>query len=55
MTKQTIPTLHIGDLKICPPIIQGGMVVRVSVANLASAVANEGCAGVIASVGLGDF
>ncbi|MCK9411028.1 MAG: nitronate monooxygenase [Prolixibacteraceae bacterium] len=55
MTKQSIPTLNIGDLKICPPIIQGGMGVRVSGANLASAVANEGCAGVIASVGLGDF
>lgn len=55
MSQQKIPTLQIGDLKICPPIIQGGMGVRVSGANLASAVANEGCAGVIASVGLGDF
>jgi len=55
MSQQNIPTLQIGDLKICPPIIQGGMGVRVSGANLASAVANEGCAGVIASVGLGDF
>ena len=55
MTKLLIPTLQIGELKISPPIIQGGMGVRVSGANLASAVANEGCAGVIASVGLGDF
>jgi NAD(P)H-dependent flavin oxidoreductase YrpB (nitropropane dioxygenase family) len=55
MRQQNIPTLQIGDLKICPPIIQGGMGVRVSGANLASAVANEGCAGIIASVGLGDF
>ena len=55
MSQQKIPTLQIGNLKICPPIIQGGMGVRVSGANLASAVANEGCAGVIASVGLGDF
>lgn len=31
------------------------MGVRVSKANLAAAVANEGCAGVIASVGLGDY
>ena len=31
------------------------MGVRVSKANLAAAVANEGCAGVIATVGLGDF
>lgn len=44
-----------GHLTICPPIIQGGMGVRVSKAHLASAVANEGCAGVIASVGLGGY
>ena len=50
-----IPYLRIGHLTINPPIIQGGMGVRVSKANLASAVANEGCAGVIASVGLGDY
>ena len=31
------------------------MGVRVSRANLAAAVANEGCAGIIASVGLGDY
>ncbi|MDD5326240.1 MAG: nitronate monooxygenase [Phycisphaerae bacterium] len=51
----SIPALKIGNLEICPPIIQGGMGVRVSKANLASAVANTGCAGVIASVGLGEF
>ncbi|MEI6676953.1 MAG: nitronate monooxygenase [Mariniphaga sp.] len=50
-----IPTLKIGDLEINPPIIQGGMGVRVSGSGLASAVANEGCAGIIASVGLGAF
>lgn len=50
-----LPSLRIGHLTINPPIIQGGMGVRVSGARLASAVANEGCAGVIASVGLGDF
>ncbi len=50
-----IPTLKIGNLEINPPIIQGGMGVRVSKANLASAVANTGCAGVIASIGLGEF
>ncbi|MHC5157888.1 MAG: NAD(P)H-dependent flavin oxidoreductase [Planctomycetota bacterium] len=38
-----------------PPIIQGGMGVRVSKANLAAAVANAGGAGVIASVGLGGY
>ena len=50
-----MPTLTIGNLEISPPIIQGGMGVRVSRANLASAVANTGCAGVIASAGLGQF
>lgn len=55
MTIKDIPTLKIGNLEINPPIIQGGMGVRVSRASLAAAVANEGCAGVIASVGLGDY
>jgi NAD(P)H-dependent flavin oxidoreductase YrpB (nitropropane dioxygenase family) len=55
MNSYNIPTLTIGDLKITPPIIQGGMGVRVSRANLASAVANTGCAGVIACAGLGLF
>ncbi|TFG50521.1 MAG: nitronate monooxygenase [Candidatus Brocadiia bacterium] len=50
-----MPTLKIGNLEICPPIIQGGMGVRISKANLASAVANEGCVGVIASAGLGEY
>jgi len=49
-----LPDLVIGDLKINPPIIQGGMGVRVSTASLASAVSNEGALGVIASVGLGE-
>ena len=44
--------LVIGDLKIEVPIIQGGMGVKVSMAPLASAVANCGGAGTIASVGL---
>lgn len=52
MTK--LPDLVIGDLKINPPIIQGGMGVRVSTAKLAAAVSNEGAFGVIASVGLGE-
>ena len=54
-TAKTIQSLQIGNLVINPPIIQGGMGVRVSRAGLASAVANEGGAGIIASVGLGDF
>ncbi len=45
--------LIIGDLEIMIPIIQGGMGVKVSTASLASAVANCGGAGTIASVGLG--
>jgi len=50
-----IPSLQIGDITARIPIIQGGMGVRVSLAGLASAVANEGGIGTIASVGLGDF
>ena len=55
MSIENIPVLRIGDLEVFPPIIQGGMGVRVSRANLASAVANEGCVGVIASAGIGQF
>jgi len=51
---RTLPDLVIGDLVINPPIIQGGMGVRVSSSRLASAVANEGALGVIATVGLGE-
>ena len=45
--------LIMGDLEIKIPIIQGGMGLQVSTASLASAVANCGGAGTIASVGLG--
>ncbi len=55
MYADSLPTLKIGNLEISPPIIQGGMGVRVSRANLAAAVANEGCAGVIASAGIGRY
>ncbi|MEA3346739.1 MAG: nitronate monooxygenase family protein [Candidatus Auribacterota bacterium] len=48
----TLKPLVIGDLEIKVPIIQGGMGVRVSRSSLASAVANCGGAGTIASVGL---
>jgi nitronate monooxygenase len=54
MTPLTMPDLVIGDLRINPPIIQGGMGVRVSAARLASAVSNEGALGVVASVGTGE-
>ncbi len=55
MQKTKIPSLKMGDLEVDPPIIQGGMGVRVSKANLAAAVANEGCVGVVSTVGLGKF
>ena len=50
-----IPALDIGDIHVPFPLIQGGMGVRVSLARLAAAVANEGGIGTIAAVGLGDF
>jgi len=48
-----LKALIIGDLEIKIPIVQGAMGVQVSKASLASAVANCGGAGTIASVGLG--
>ena len=45
--------LNIGNLSISVPIVQGGMGVGISLSGLASAVANEGGAGVISSAGLG--
>lgn len=53
MTELNIPKLKIGDLNIKIPIIQGGMGIGVSKANLASAVANEGGVGVISGVQIG--
>jgi len=50
-----IPKLQIGSIALDIPIIQGAMGVRVSLSSLASAVANEGGIGTIASVGLGDI
>lgn len=50
-----IPKLQIGNITADTPIIQGAMGVRVSLSSLASAVANQGGIGTIASVGLGDF
>lgn len=50
------PEMKIGDLTTRMPIVQGGMGVGISLANLASAVANEGGVGVIAAamVGIGE-
>ncbi|MCK5305728.1 MAG: nitronate monooxygenase [Candidatus Omnitrophica bacterium] len=53
--ENSIPALKIGNLEARVPIVQGGMGVGISGANLASAVANEGAIGVISSVGLGIF
>jgi len=44
--------LKIGRLRPLLPIIQGGMAVRISLAPLAAAVANEGGIGLIALSGL---
>ncbi|MBZ8178576.1 NAD(P)H-dependent flavin oxidoreductase [Oscillatoria salina] len=50
---KTLTTLRIGKYTPKYPIIQGGMGIRISGANLASAVANAGGIGVISAVGLG--
>lgn len=47
-----LPQLRIGDLVARIPVIQGGMAVRLSMAPLAAAVANEGGIGLIAGSGL---
>jgi len=47
-----MPELRIGDITARVPVIQGGMGVGISLSGLASAVANEGGIGVIASVGI---
>ena len=47
-----MPSLTIGSRTSRLPIIQGGMAVRISLAPLAAAVANEGGIGVIAGTGL---
>lgn len=48
-----MPHLSIGDLTIPAPIIQGGMGVGISLSGLASAVANAGGVGVIATADIG--
>jgi nitronate monooxygenase len=45
--------LKIGDLEVKVPIIQGGMGVAISLAKLASAVANEGGIGIISAAAIG--
>lgn len=53
--KLKIPELKFGNIIAKIPIVQGGMGVRVSLAPLAAAVANEGGIGTISSIGLGDI
>lgn len=47
----SLPDLVIGDLRLNPPVVQGGMGVLISSSRLAAAVSNEGALGVIAAVG----
>lgn len=51
--KTKLPDLVIGNLVINPPIIQGGMGVRISLNKLASAVSNEGAMGTISCALIG--
>jgi nitronate monooxygenase len=53
MNMTSLPSLSIGQHTVPTPIIQGGMGIRISGANLASAVANAGGIGIISAVGLG--
>lgn len=47
------PALRIDDIELKIPIIQGGMGVGISLSGLASAIANQGGVGVIATAGIG--
>lgn len=53
MNYPKLPQLQLGNLEPRVPIIQGGMGVGISLSGLASAVANEGCIGVISATGIG--
>lgn len=48
-----LPELKIGNYTARLPIIQGGMAIGISLSGLASAVANEGGIGIIATAGVG--
>ena len=52
MKLNKFPELSFGDVKTKIPIVQGGMSVGISLSGLASAVANEGCIGVIGAAGI---
>jgi NAD(P)H-dependent flavin oxidoreductase YrpB (nitropropane dioxygenase family) len=53
MNFKKIPKLRIANFEVKVPIIQGGMAVGISLSGLASAVANTGGIGVIATAGIG--
>src|SRR3989338_9032579 len=53
MNSRKMPSLKIGEIEAKIPIIQGGIGVGVSLSGLASAVANEGGIGVIATAAIG--
>ncbi|MBW8017174.1 MAG: nitronate monooxygenase [Planctomycetes bacterium] len=55
MSSGTIPVLQIGNYTAEVPIVQGGMGVGISLSGLASAVANAGGIGVLATAGIGQF
>ena len=55
MSYKKMPVLRIGDWEADIPIVQGGMGVGISLSGLASAVANAGGIGVIATAGIGMF
>jgi len=55
MSFKKMPALRIGNWKADIPIVQGGMGVGISLSGLASAVANAGGIGVIATAGIGQF
>ena len=55
MSLEKMPTLRIGALEADVPIVQGAMGVGISLSELASAVANAGGIGVIATPGIGQF
>ncbi len=55
MNFSSMKSLIIGDIKAKLPIIQGGMGIGISLAGLASSVANQGGVGVISAAGVGMF
>jgi NAD(P)H-dependent flavin oxidoreductase YrpB (nitropropane dioxygenase family) len=55
MNLKKMPALRIGNCQADIPIVQGGMGVGISLSGLASAVANAGGIGVIATAGIGMF